>query len=311
MADQSTSTLPESATKVVEQAAPVLDLDTMLANASTAYEASVRADAPEAEPQPESEPEAPTGDPAPTPAEQSAPEGVQEPSDSTEDDGKPVSRREAGRLARQAADDALATRARADVAEAELARRVAEDKRDTDEILQALGSNEQLAAMQKQYETLADKGLREGDIQASDEALKLKAQIDRVNDTRSLYGKARRMSDLEAMGAMGAHFEQAKSLPGADSAFMSTVGNLYDAFKHVSDGAIRVTEARLKGQLERQKAEYEGKLAKAAGRGIASPDGGGRETGGVPVKSNLYGSDGLPTAEAQRAFDEGRLKFTR
>lgn len=209
------------------------------------------------------------------------------------DDSKPLTRRGAGDLIKTTLAQLEQERVESARLRQEATTRETDDSRAIAELRAEIGSDEEL-------EQLTQAGL-DGDWDAAEKAKAMKS-------TRAFYTRAVRVARLQEWAKMGSDFEQAKSLPGVDQAVLSTSDSIYAAMQHVHAAAVRVTEATYKTQLERERETHKAGLARAASRGLPSPEVGGRSTGGGRTPAPSWrGPDGLPTDEAMELVRQGRL----
>lgn len=176
---------------------------------------------------------------------------------------------EAARKAEVEAAVAAAMAARDEQAKAQqaLAERQAEDAR-------VLAEVQAIWAPEIDEQALIDK-IAEGDFEAADQLKTLRAGRKQAN---AIWQAAEKTTFTKLFDQL----QTAKALPGVDPALVDGVTSVADLFKHVSDARAAVVEAEWSGRLERQKADYESRLARSAGR-LPTTEVGGAPTGGAPA----------------------------
>lgn len=159
---------------------------------------------------------------------------------------------------------------------ADRARQVAEQKLQAKLAEQA----EVLAQVQQFWGTDVDEQalidqVADGNFEAADT---LKA----VRAKRKELGLVYQAIQTAQYGELYQKFQTAKSLPGVDPAVVDSFTEVPALLKHVSESAAQAERAEWQGKLERQKADYESRLARAAGR-LPSTERGGAPAGGPAI----------------------------
>ena len=198
---------------------------------------------------------------------------------------------------------AQADQARADreAAQRELDRRNDEDLRRFEAVRAAYGTPE---------------GLDELERKALDHDYDAIEELKSLKERRALIDGASFVGRTETLAALQQGLDAVRNTAGFPREKVDAVlagqlgpGELFTAIRdaayaHGKAEAERAAEAR----LEKQRAEYESKLARAIGR-VPSPDSGGQPTAGQAPRLNWIGPDGLPTDEAQRLWEMGGRPF--
>lgn len=219
------------------------------------------------------EPEQDQGDEEPEPEEPPVPRNRKERFEA----------RQAAEAARKAEVDAAvasAMAARDEQAKAEqaLAARQAEDARVMAEV-------QAIWAPEIDEQALIDK-IAEGDFEAADQLKTVRAGRKQAN---AIWQAAEKVTFAKLVNLIAS----AKTLPGVNPAAVDWVTgaspvsvdgvtSVADLFKHVSESAAKATADEWAGKLERQKADYESRLARSAGR-MPTTEVGGAPTGGGPA----------------------------
>lgn len=215
-----------------------------------------------------------------------------EPADSTEPKLSRAQRAEQRRKAEvdTAVADALAARDAQQKAQQELERRQADDARIMADVSVIMASDVDEQALIDQ--------VANGDFEAAD---KLKTVREARKQANAIFAAAEKIT----YGKLWQDVQAAKTLPGVDPSVVDGFTTFPALFQHISEGAAKVSQAALAAKdvewqtkLDRQKAEYESRLGRAASR-LPTTEVGGRAVGAPPQ---------LTLADVQRMFRTGDYK---